>query len=252
MPTLIRTALAALAMLAAALPVRAESFSADQKEEIGQIVRDYLLANPEVLEDAINVLRERRDKEASEASAQAVEDKGEAIFNSKNQIVLGNPDGPITLVEFFDYNCTYCKRAVSDMTALIDANPDLRMVLKEFPILTDGSLEAARIAAAVQKLAPESYLAFHVELFSRPGQADAAKALEVASDVGLDADAVKKAAEDPAITANISEVHDLAVALGITGTPSYVIGKEVVAGAIGFDALQEKVTAMRQCGATVC
>ena len=116
-------------------------------------------------------------------------------------MVLGNPDGAVTLVEFFDYNCTYCRRAVSDMTALIDANPDLRMVMKEFPILSDGSVEAARISIAVESWRPTTTSHFHLELFSRPGQASAEKALEVANDLGLDTDALKAAANAKDVTA---------------------------------------------------
>ncbi len=251
MPTLIRTILAALAMLVCAVPVRAEMTS-EQKEEIGEVIREYLLANPEVLEEAITVLRTRREQEAETAQAEAIENSGALIFDSEHQVVLGNPDGAVTLVEFFDYNCGYCKRALSDMTALIDANPDLRVVLKEFPILSEGSMQAARIAIAVKDLAPESYLDFHVELFSRPGQVDAAKALEVVADIGLDASALKDASGSGEVTANIEEVRALAATLGISGTPSYVIGTEMVPGAIGFEALQDKIAAMRECGVTVC
>jgi protein-disulfide isomerase len=167
-------------------------------------------------------------------------------------MVLGNPQGPITLVEFFDYNCGYCKRALSDMTALIDANPDLRVVIKEFPILSEASVEAARISVAVKDTAPESYLKFHGELLSRPGQASVDKALEIAEDLGLDAEALRAAANAEGVTRNLQEVQELAQALGISGTPSYVIGRELVPGAAGYDALQEKVTAMRECGATSC
>jgi protein-disulfide isomerase len=252
MLTRFRIALAALAIAVVAAPAGAQSFSDQQKEEIGQVVREYLLANPEILEEAIAVLRERRDKAAAEASAEAIAQSSELIFDSEHQVVVGNPDGAITLVEFFDYNCGYCRRAVSDMTALLDANKDLRVVLKEFPILSDGSVEAARVAAAVAKVAPDDYLMFHTEMFARPGQADGAKALEVAGDLGLDVDAIKAASEEDTITAGIQEVHALATALGISGTPSYVIGTQVVPGAIGYDGLQGMVSAMRECGAAVC
>jgi protein-disulfide isomerase len=250
MHAFIRIALAALAVLVAA-PAFAGATSA-QKEEIGQIVREYLLANPEVLEEAITELRKRRDEEAAVAQSRAIEDNQDLIFGSDNQVVLGNPEGNITLVEFFDYNCGYCRRAVSDMTALIDTNKDLKIVLKEFPILSEGSIEAARIAVAVKDLAPQSYMKFHTELFSRPGQADEQKALEVASDIGLDADALKDASAGDDVTANLQEVRELANSLGITGTPSYVLGTELFPGAVGFDTLQEKVAAIRDCGVTLC
>ena len=245
----------ALALFAGSIllaPPALAQTSAEQKGEIERIVRDYLLANPEVIEEAINALRAKREQEAVAAQTAAIEEKREAIFNSPNQMVLGNPQGAITLVEFFDYNCGYCKRALSDMTALIDANPDLRVVIKEFPILSEASVEAARISVAVKDTAPESYLKFHGELLSRPGQASVDKALEIAEDLGLDAEALRAAANAEGVTRNLQEVQELAQALGISGTPSYVIGRELVPGAAGYDALQEKVTAMRECGATSC
>ncbi len=251
MSAFLRIAAAALAVIFLAAPSRA-AMDAEQKEEIETIVRDYLLANPEVLEQAFKILQERRDKEEAAKQAKAVEESGDLIFNSKNQMVLGNPEGAVTLVEFFDYNCGYCKRAVSDMMALLDANSDLRIVIKEFPILSEGSVEAARISVAMKDIAPEKYLAFHQELFARPGVANSAKALEVAKDLGLDVEALKTAAGTTNVADNIQEVHQLASTLNITGTPSYVIGNEIVPGAMGFDALQKKVEAMRECGVTIC
>ena len=230
---------------------RAE-MSAAQKDEIGQIVHDYILANPEILEEAARALQEKRDRETAAQQSKTITEKADIIFNSKNQMVLGNPNGAVTLVEFFDYNCGYCKRAVSDMGALLSANPDLRVVMKEFPILADGSVEAARISVAVRQMAPDRYWDFHQELFSRPGPANADKALEVAGDLGLDTEALKLAAKAKDVTDGLQEVHQLAIDLGIGGTPSYVIGTEIIPGAIGYDGLQAKVAAMRDCGVTVC
>jgi protein-disulfide isomerase len=158
-----RLAPAALAVLILAAPARAE-MSAEEKAEIGTVIREYLLANPEVLEEAIDVLQKR--KEAAQAAAQqkAITEKADTIFASEHQMVLGNPQGAVTMVEFFDYNCGYCKRAVPDMTALIAANPDLKIVLKEFPILSEGSAQAARVSVAVKDIAPERYLDFHQAL----------------------------------------------------------------------------------------
>jgi protein-disulfide isomerase len=242
---------AAVAVALVSSPSRAE-MDAAQKEEIGQIIHDYILAHPEILDEAAQALQEKRDQQLADAQQKVIAAKAGTIFNSENQMVLGNPDGPITLVEFFDYNCTYCRRAVSDMSALLEANPDLRVVMKEFPILSEGSVEAARISVAVKELAPDKYLDFHRELFSRPGQASATKALEIATDLGLDTDALRTAAKAKDVTAGLQEVHQLATDLGISGTPSYVIGKEIVPGAIGYDGLQAKVSAIRQCGATLC
>ncbi len=240
-----RIAAAALAVLTfAAAPAHAE-MSAEQRTEIGGIIREYLLANPEVLEEAIEVLQQRRAEEAAMAQTKVIRDNASRIFASDHQMVLGNPQGAVTMVEFFDYNCGYCKRALTDMTALLAANPDLRVVLKEFPILSEGSAEAARISVAVKDTAPDRYLDFHQALLSSPGAADAAKALEVAGGLGLDAEALKKAASAESVQQNLQEVQELAGLLGISGTPSYVIGTELVPGAVGYDSLQAKVSAAR-------
>ena len=124
--------------------------------------------------------------------------------------------------------------------------------MKEFPILSEGSVEAARVSVAVKDQAPERYLDFHQQLLTRPGEATGGKALEIARDLGLDAEALKAAANSPDVTRNLQEVQELAQALGISGTPSYVIGNELVPGAAGFDVLQAKVGAMRECGKTAC
>lgn len=245
MSPLLRIASAAAAVVFATLPVRAE-MTADQKQEMETVIREYLLGNPEVIEEAINVLQERREQESVAVQSKAIEDNWDRIYDSEHQMVLGNPQGSVTLVEFFDYNCAYCRRALPDMTALIEANSDLRVVLKEFPILSDGSVEAARISAALKDMAPERYLEFHHELFSRPGAAGIDKALEIARDLGLDTDSLKSASAGDEVTRNLQEVHELAQRLGISGTPSYVIGTDLIPGAIGYEGLQERVTAARE------
>ena len=251
MSKLLRTLSLMVAFVSLGVPAGAETTAAE-KQEIERIVRDYLLAHPELIEEAITLLRQKREQEAAAAQVRAIEENGAQIFDSAHQMVLGNPEGKITLVEFFDYNCGYCKRAVSDMNALLEANPDLRIVMKEFPILSEGSVEAARVSIAVKDKAPQSYLKFHQELFNRPGQVTGAKALEVAKDLGLDPTALQAAVNTDDVTGNLQEVQKLAELLGISGTPSYVIGKELVPGAAGYDALQEKVAAMRQCGEATC
>ncbi|MBA3519841.1 MAG: DsbA family protein [Rhizobiales bacterium] len=250
MPKL-RAACAILAAFLLAAPAAAE-LNPEQKGEIEAVIRDYLIANPEVIEEAINALRAKREAETVASQTKMIEERQHLIFDSEHQMVLGNPAGAITLVEFFDYNCGYCKRAVPDMNALMEANPDLRIVMKEFPILSEGSVQAARVSVAVKDLSPERFLEFHSELFSRPGQADGGKALEIARDLGLDTEALQAAVNRDDVTRNLQEVQQLAQTLGISGTPSYVIGRELVPGAAGFDALQAKVAAMRECGKATC
>ena len=239
--TLARLLISALLLAwVVASPARAE-MNADDKREIERIVRDYILQNPEVVEKALIALEtQRREAKVAEQAGKITELK-DTILNSQHQAVLGNPDGRVTLVEFFDYNCGYCKRALNDMLALVESNPDLRVVMKEFPILSEGSMEAARISVAVKDLNPDLYLDYHRELLGRGGQANLQKAISVAKELGLDTEALKKAAENGSVTENIQEVRQLAQALGISGTPSYVVGGEMIPGAIGFDGLQTKV-----------
>jgi protein-disulfide isomerase len=242
---------AVLAICLFAAPCYAEMSEAE-RQEVEAIIRDYLLANPEIIEEAVSLLGQRREAEKEAAQVAAIEANRDTIFNSANQMVLGNTEGAISLVEFFDYNCTYCRSATSDMTALIETNPDLRVIMKEFPILSEGSVGAARISIAVKDIAPDRYLDFHLALFYRPGEATAEKALAIAGELGLDAAALSAAASSEEVSRNLQEVQDLARALGISGTPSYVIGNELVPGAAGYDKLQAMVTAMRECGATEC
>lgn len=232
-------------VLGLAAPTRAE-MTEEQKREVERVVRDYIRTNPEIVEKALMALEEQRRQQAAAQQSKAVGELADKIFRSPHQAVIGNPEGKVTLVEFFDYNCAYCKRAMADMQALLKANPDLRMVMKEFPILSQESVDAARLSVAVKDVAPERYLEFHEELLGRPGQADRDKALQVARDLGLDVAALEEAARQPSVDENLLEAQGLARALNISGTPSYVIGGEVVPGAVGFDALQDKVAAARQ------
>jgi protein-disulfide isomerase len=167
--------------------------------------------------------------------------------------VLGNPNGNVAFVEFFDYNCGYCKRAMDDMLTLLKDDSKLKVVLKEFPVLGPGSVEAAQVAIAVhmQDKTGKKYLEFHQKLLGGRGEADKARALAVAKDIGLDMARLDKDIASPEVKATLQESFKLAEALGLNGTPSYVIGDNVVVGAVGLDALKEKVNTSR-CGKPSC
>jgi protein-disulfide isomerase len=168
------------------------------------------------------------------------------------QVVLGNPSGDVTLVEFFDYNCGYCRRAHADMTRLISEDGKLRVVLKEFPVLGPASMEAAQIAIAVNIIAPEKYGEFHDKMLADRAQASANRAIAVAESMGIDGAKLREAVKNDTVGKTIEEVYSMANALGLTGTPSYVLGDEVVVGAVGYDELKSKIDAVRACGSTVC
>jgi protein-disulfide isomerase len=242
--------LAAAALLAfvAAGPVQAEDFSSTQRTEIEKIVKEYLIAHPEVLQEAMSEL-EKRQQEAEAAKHRAgVKEHAETLFNSPRQVTLGNPQGDVTFVEFFDYNCGYCKRALSDMLDLMKADPKLKVVLKEFPVLGPGSVEAAQVAVAVrmQDKTGKKYLDFHQKLLGGRGQADKARALAAAKEVGLDMGRLDKDMASDEVKATLEENMKVAEALGLNGTPSYVVGRDVVVGAVGLAALKEKVESARK------
>ena len=252
-PRLIAAVCAALLIPAAPQILRADDFSASQRTAIESIVHEYLIAHPEVLQEAMNELEKRQSAAEAEKHKVAVKDNASKLFSSPHQVVLGNPDGNVTFVEFFDYNCGYCRGAMNDMLTLMRDDAKLKVVLKEFPVLGPGSLEAAQVAVAVrmQDTTGKKYLDFHTKLLGGRGQADKARALGVAKEVGLDMNRLEKDMTSPEVNETLQETFKLAEALGLNGTPSYVIGSDVVVGAIGLAGLQGKVSTAR-CGKVNC
>ncbi len=248
-------AVVCVAVLALALPhsLRAAEFSTPQRGEIEKIVHDYLVAHPEVLQEAMAELEKHQAVAESEKHQTAIKQHAQALFSSPLQVNLGNPNGNVTFVEFFDYNCGYCKRAMGDMITLLKDDPKLKVVLKEFPVLGPGSIEAAQVAVAVrmQDKTGQKYLEFHQKLLGSRGPADKARALAVAKDVGLDMTRLEKDIAGPEVKATLQETFKLAEALGMNGTPSYVVGNNVIVGAVGLEALKEKINTAR-CGKAIC
>jgi protein-disulfide isomerase len=242
-----------LALCGAPPLASAQSFSDGQRGDIETIVRNYLLAHPEVLEEAMTELSKRQAAAETEKHEAGVAKNADTIFNSPRGVVLGNKDGDVTFVEFFDYNCGYCKRAMTDMLDLMKSDPRLKVVLKEFPVLSQGSVEAAQVAVAVRMQDPsgKKYLDFHQKLLGGRGAADKARAMAAAKEAGLDTARIEKDLASPEVRATIEENFKLAEAMGMNGTPSYVIGKQVVIGAVGLDNLREKIGVAR-CGKATC
>ncbi|MFU0503116.1 DsbA family protein [Pseudaminobacter sp. NGMCC 1.201702] len=222
------------------------------RQEVETIVRDYLLTNPEVLLEAQQALEIKKQEQERLASREVISEARAEIFNSAYDGIVGNPDGKVTIVEFYDYNCGYCKRAQEDMQALTAADPDLRFVLKEFPILGPDSHKAHIVSMAFRALAPEKYGEFHNQLLGSEGRADENAAIKIALSLGADEAKLREEMKNPAIADAFSKTYELANKLSITGTPSYVVGNEVVFGALGKDVLSEKIEAARACGEEGC
>ena len=248
-------ALIALAFVAlhSTEPARAAELTDAQKSEIESVIKDYLVKNPEVLQDALTEL-DRRQKAAEVAHReQIVSEKSADLFHAPDGVVIGNPQGKVTLVEFFDYNCGYCKRALDDVGKLLQTEPELRLVLKDFPVLGPGSVEAAQIAGAVRnQLKGEAFWQFHLKLLSTHGPVGKAQAFAVAKDNGVDMEQLAKDLNGPQIKAGIEQTMQLADALNLTGTPSFVVGHEVVVGAVGYDELKDRIDNVLKCGKAMC
>ena len=199
---------------------------------LGSMIESYLLANPSILEKMSTALTTEREAQTTEQNRKAIASIHDQIFNDADQVVIGNPKGDVTLVEMFDYNCTYCRGALPDLAKLIANDPNLRVVLKEFPILSQDSVDAARVAAAARR-AGVDYWAFHTALFSSRGQVTGDTALAEAASLGLDVDKLNADAKSDAVNEIIRKSYDIAQTLNVNGTPTYIIGDEVVSGAVG-------------------
>lgn len=226
--------------------------SASDKAAIEAIIHDYLVKNPEVMLEVQDALEKKQGEAQRVAQEKVIQDSAKQIFDAPYDGVVGNPDGKISIVEFFDYNCHFCKGALSDMQALVKENKDLRFVLKEFPILGEDSAKASVVSMAFKKLMPEKYGNFHQQLLGGKGRADEAKAIRIAVSLGADETALRTEMKDPAIQKDIQRTYDLANKLSISGTPSYVVGDEVVFGALGKKVLDEKLANVRACDHTTC
>jgi protein-disulfide isomerase len=238
----------AAALILAPGAASAQSFSDQQRQEIEGIVKDYLVKHPEVMQDVMAAMEKRQQDAEAEKVKATIRDNNATIFNSPHQVVLGNPQGNVTMVEFFDYNCGFCKRALPDMMTLLKSDPNLRFVLKEFPVLGEGSVEAAHVAVAARMQDPtgKKYIEFHQKLLGGRGPADKMRALAVAKDVGFDMARIEKDMDSDEVKQTIAEDMKLADALGVNGTPSYVVGSELVVGAVGLDQLKAKIDAERK------
>lgn len=210
-------------------------------------VRAYLLDNPEVLMEAIAVLEQRQAEAEVERDAMAVAANAEALFASAFDVVLGNPEGDLTVVEFMDYRCGYCRRAHPEVMDLLEFDGNIRLVVKEFPILGEQSLLASRFAIATRvALGDEAYEAVHHALMEMRGDVTEPALMALAGDLGLDSAAIMAAMDDPLVRQTIDYNHALAQRLQISGTPTFVFGDQMVRGYVPLDGMLEIVSMVRE------
>ncbi len=243
--TLARIALAAILPLVA-LPAAAQTMTEEQRNAFRAEVRAYLLENPEVLMEAIAVLEERRAADAAAADKALLAELAPEIFHDPSSWAGGNPEGDITVVEFIDYRCGYCRRAWAETEELIASDGNIRRVVKEFPILGDQSVLSSRFAIATLQVAgPDAYKRAHDALLALQEPATGVSLQRLAEDLGLDAQAIMARMDAPEVTAVIEANHRLAEALQISGTPTYVVGGTMVRGYVPLEGMRKIVDEQR-------
>jgi protein-disulfide isomerase len=235
--------LAVLCLGASQLPARAADFTPDQKKEVEAIVRDYLKAHPEVLVDAIQAAEDKIKADAKDKAAAALTTHRRDVFDDPQSPVAGNPKGDVTLVEFFDYRCPYCKQVEPALEKLVGDDRQLRFVFKEFPVLGPESEIAARVALAAKKQG--KYDAFHRAMMATTGRIDEATIYKVAGSVGLDVDKIKQDMRSPDVDKQLKANLDLGKALDLDGTPSFIVGDTIIPGAISAGDLRQLIADAR-------
>jgi protein-disulfide isomerase len=237
---------------ATAVPAQPAAFTPDQKKQIEGIIKSYLVANPEVFLDVQTALEEKMEKEQAEKLKAVVAENAAEIYRQPNASVAGNASGDITVAEFFDYNCGYCKRGLADVVKLVESDPKVRVVFKELPILSKGSEEASHVALAAGKQG--KYWEIHRALLEAKGHVNEAAALRIAEKLGLDMDKLKQDMASPEVKAEVEKSEALAKKLGVNGTPHFLVGDRAIPGAPDdlYEQLARNVGELRKQGCAYC
>lgn len=263
MRSILAAALLAAVLAPAALPLftvstsspasaQDRAFTDGDKKAIGDIIKEYLLANPEVLVEAQTALEAKMEKQQAEKLKSYIEKNARDIYRHPQAPVAGNANGDITVVEFFDYNCGYCKRGTPEVVKLIEIDKNVRLVLKEMPILSKGSEEASKLALAARSQG--KYWEMHQGLMNHKGQNNEASALKIAADLGLDVEKLKADAKSAEVTEELARTEAMAREMGINGTPHFLVGDQSIPGAPEdlHVQLEQMVTGLRKTGCSYC
>jgi protein-disulfide isomerase len=247
----VKKILASVAVAALILAVSpAVSFAEDakftdaQRKEIETFIHDYVMAHPEVIMDSVDKYRQGAEAESEKAFDEKIKTSGDALYNDPSSPVAGNKKGDVTIVEFFDYNCGYCKMAFKDVQTLLNEDKNVRIVFKDIPILSEASHTAARYALAADKQG--KYWDFHKALMEKGGANNEDSIKKVAADIGLDMEKLKTDADSPETRAILEKNLDLARTIGITGTPGFVIADQALRGHYGIDAMRKIIAEARE------
>ncbi|MBY6065267.1 DsbA family protein [Leisingera aquaemixtae] len=239
------TALALLAAPAQAFDINAMSEA--EREAFGAQVREYILANPELILEAVDLLEQRQQQAEAARDDVLVEENLAELQNDGYSWVGGNPDGDITLVEFMDYRCGYCRRAAPEVAKLLESDGNIRLVIKEFPILGEASVLSARFAVATKHVAGEdAYKQVHDGLIEFGGEPNEVALRRLAEGLSLDADAIFAKMDSEEVTAELRQTRALAQKMAISGTPTFVLGTELLRGYLPADQMEIMVAEIRE------
>lgn len=238
------TALMLFSLVATAPAQAGDSISSMDKEELGAFIRDYLMKNPEVLIDAIGVYRERQKLAQEERATKNLALLRDQLERTENDPLIGNPNGDVTLVEFFDYQCGYCKSMAGPLMKTVKEDGNVRLILKEFPILGEASVFAARASLAARNQG--KYEEFHMALIRTRGRLNEKSVLQAAHEVGLDMKQLQADMNSSAIREEIDRNYALAQKLEIEGTPAFTIGNDLVPGAVSAEQLKALIQKARK------
>ena len=243
---------AAMALAIASGPVNAldlNNMTDAERQSFRNEVRAYLLDNPEVLIEAINLLEQKQAAAEAHADRELVKNHADEIFNDGHSWVGGNPDGDVTLVEFMDYRCGYCRKAAPEVASLLKSDGNIRFVVKEFPILGEASLQSSRFSIATRQVAgDEAYEQVHEALMTFNGEVNEIALRRLGDGLGLDTDAILARMDSDEVRQVIAKNHALATQLKISGTPTFVLGDQLLRGYLPEDSMKELVDRVRTGG----
>ncbi len=234
------------AVSAISTPIMAKTLDDEDKTEVRKIIKDYLMENPEIIREALQELERRTAEEEKKRQKKLVSENRDLLVDPKYSYVTGNKDGDITVVEFFDYNCPYCRQSLNDIVKLMEEDKNVKIVFKEYPILGEASRKASLAALAARK--QNKYMEYHTALLSAKGRITDENILSIAKSTGLDVEQLQKDMNSDEIKEVLKKNIEVGIKLGINGTPTFIINDEVIPQVVPYDAMKNFIDSMRKAG----
>lgn len=239
-------AIALLTFSSPALALDLDNMTSTEKDAFGQLVRDYILDNPDIIMDAFRILEQRQQVADLHSDATLIANNLQSIQHDGYSWEGGNPDGDITLVEFLDYKCGYCRKAHEEVANLVETDGNIRLIIKEYPILSQDSLDLSRAAiATLQSLGPDAYKKMHDLFITYNGPVNTDAIIFLAKKAGLDADIIVAMMDEPSVEGQIGKTRQLGQTLNVSGTPTFIFNDQIVRGYVPEDSMRQIVAELR-------